>query len=573
MNFKTVAQTFEKIDGTSSRTEMTELLATLLKEASVEEIGILCYLSLGVLNPPHIGTQFNFAQKNVLKLIAQILGYDEPIIKEKMEQHGDLGSILADYEWVEGEGLSLIQVYNNLITIEKISGTGSQEIKSLALQDLLSKLDALSAKYVLRIVLGTLRLGFSDMTLIDALSWMEVGSKGIRNIIEKSYNVCADMGLIAQRLKDEGVQSLEKMTMHVGVPIRPAAAERLSDIKAIMEKLGPCVAQPKLDGFRLQVHVDKTVGNPIIRFFSRNLSDMSEMFPEFVEACKQLPVKSFIADGEAMVFDPNTKQFLSFQETVKRRRKHGIAEMVSELPLQLIIFDVLYYDGKNLLECSHTERRTVLKKVIQESKGTLQIIEERKIETVKELEDYFIESIAAGLEGLVVKNPNAHYKPGKRNSSWIKLKYQHADKLNDTLDVVILGYYPGKGKRAQFGVGAFLVGIFNPRTEHYETIAKVGTGLTDSEWVNFKARCDALKVPEKPKNVECHKSLEPSTWIVPSMVCEVLADEITMSPVHTAGKTEDTLGFGLRFPRFLKYRDDKSSYQSTTLEELKKIRN
>lgn len=572
MNFKTVAEVFEKLDGTNGRLEMTELFSDLLKKASVQEIGPLCYLALGTLNPPHIGTQFNFAQKNMMKVLAQKVGHDEPDIKEKVNEHGDLGSIIKLYEWGNGSDLSLMQVYDALVEIEHISGTGSQDIKSLKLQELLSELDALSAKYVIRIVLGTVRLGFSDMTMVDALSWMHSGDKSVRDVIEDAYSVCADIGRIARVLKSDGLEVVKEMKMHVGVPIRPAAADRLPDIKAIIAKLGPCVAQPKLDGFRLQLHVDKNHKEPIIKFFSRNLSDMSEMFPEFVTACKALPVKTFIADGEAMVFDPNTKQFLSFQETVKRRRKHGIAQMVSDLPLQLIIFDVLYFDGENLLPQSHTKRRAILEEVLKETDGTLKLIDERKITTEKELEDYFISEIAAGLEGLVIKKPEAPYQPGKRNANWIKLKYQAADKLNDTIDVVVLGYYPGKGKRAQFGIGAFLVGIFNPRTEQYETVAKVGTGLTDLEWVEFKSRCDALKVSEKPKTVQCDKNLEPMVWMQPSMVCEVVADEVTISPVHTAGKTEDRLGFALRFPRFIKYRDDKSSHQATTLVELEKMR-
>ena len=572
MNFKKVAQVFEELDNTNGRLEMTELFAGLLKEASLQEVGPLCYLALGTLNPPHIGTQFNVAQKNMVKLLAQKVGHDEPEVQDKVNEKGDIGSAVECYEWSEGSDLSLMQVYDALVEIEQISGTGSQDIKSLKLQELLSELDPLSAKYVIRIVLGTVRLGFSDMTMIDALSWMEAGDKSVRDVLEDAYSVCADIGRIARVLKSDGLDTIKEMKMHVGVPIRPAAADRLPDIKAIMEKLGPCVAQPKLDGFRLQLHLDNDHKEPIVKFFSRNLSDMSEMFPEFVDACKKLPVKTFIADGEAMVFDPNTKQFLSFQETVKRRRKHGIAQMVSELPLQLIIFDVLYCNGENLLPQSHTKRREILEKVLKDTDGTLQLIDEKKIETEKDLENYFIQEIAAGLEGLVIKKPDAPYQPGKRNANWIKLKYQAADKLNDTIDVVVLGYYPGKGKRAQFGIGAFLVGIFNPRTHHYETVAKIGTGLTDLEWAEFKSRCDALQISEKPKDVQCDKSLEPMVWVKPSMVCEVVADEVTVSPVHTAGKTEDKLGYALRFPRFIKYRDDKSSHQATTLSELEKMR-
>jgi DNA ligase-1 len=572
MKFNTVALSFDKIDALSSRTAMTEALALLLKEATPEEAAYICYLSLGALNPPHIGTQFNIAQKTMLKIVAHLYGLTGHQIKESVESLGDLGSVAQKYAPEETNDISLITIYNKLLEIEKIQGTGSQEKKSQTLQHLLQMIDPLSAKFIIRIIIGALRLGFSDMTIIDALSWMEVGDKSLRSVIEDAYNVCADIGLIARTLKADGLDAIKAMKMHVGVPIRPAAAERLPDVNAIMAKLGPCVAQHKLDGFRLQVHVDKTTEKPVIRFFSRNLTDMSQMFPEFVEACKKLPVKSFIADGEAMVYDQNTKLFLPFQETVKRRRKHGISQIVSELPLQLHLFDLLFIDGKNLLNVSHTERRNALKKVIEPLQDeTLKIIDEKQIQTADQLEQYFIESIASGLEGLVIKKPEAPYQPGKRSANWVKLKYQASDKMLDTLDVVILGYYPGKGKRAQFGIGAFLAGIYNPRDEAFETVAKIGTGLSDEEWRNLKKRCDALQVPSQPKNVRCDKNLAPAVWIVPTLVCEVLADEVTLSPVHSAGKTDEKLGFALRFPRFVKYREDKSAHQATTLAELASI--
>jgi DNA ligase 1 len=572
MKFKSVAQTFEKIESTSSRLDITQDLADLLKQASPTQVRELCYLSLGVLNPPYIGTQFNIAQKSMTKIVARVLGVSADEVQKQTEQLGDVGSVLEKHDWEAGKDLSTSDVYTALCEIEKISGTGSQEEKALKVYELIHELDPVGAKFVVRIILGKLRLGFSDMTLVDALSWMETGDKSIRKILEHAYNICADIGLIAHDLKKEGVESIKKMQIHVGIPIRPAAADRLPSAKAIMEKLGPCVAQPKLDGFRLQVHVDLTNEEPIIRFFSRNLIDMSTMFPEFVQVCKKLSIKTLILDSEAIVYDPNTHTFLSFQETVKRKRKHGIDEIVSELPLQLNIFDIMYLNGKSLLDTPQDERRRILENALQKSVDqTIQIIEERFVQTAKELEDYFIGEIAAGLEGLVIKKPDSLYQAGKRSSNWIKLKYQAAEKLDDTLDVVILGYYPGRGKRAQFGIGAFLVGIHNEQTDKFETVAKIGTGLTDDAWRDLKKRCDELAVASKPKNVECPKGLYPLVWVAPELVCEVLADEITMSPLHTAGRTEEQLGFAFRFPRFIKYRTDKSSYQTTSLHELKTL--
>ncbi len=572
MLFIDLAQSFVQIEATSSRLAMTQQLSTILKKSTPREASIICNVSLGQLNPPYIGTQFNIADKTMIKIVAELLDKTESTVQAHAKKLGDLGSVAEEGTWRAKEKLTIHQVYTRLHEIEQISGTGSQEEKAQAMLALLRDLDQVSAKYVIRIVLGKLRMGFSDMTLIDALSWMEAGDKSLRTDIEDAYNVCADIGMIAQELKENGIQAIKKMRIHVGIPIRPAAAERMPTARAVVEKLGPCVAQPKLDGFRLQIHVDKRTKTPKIHFFSRNLQDMSAMFPDVKKAIEALDVEELICEGEALVFDPNTGHFLPFQETVKRKRKHGIEEIMEEMPLRVIMFDLLYLNGKEYLSCGHEERRKVLLKLFNKtSTDNLQVIEEVSIKTAKELEDYFAENIAAGLEGLVVKRPDAIYQPGKRNFNWIKLKRQEEGHLEDTVDCVILGYYAGKGKRAGFGIGAFLVGVFNPQEDRYETVAKIGTGLKDADWVELKKKCDKLKVSAKPKNVVCAQQLIPDVWTSPEIVVMVRADEITQSPVHAAGKTESKLGYALRFPRFMDYRADKSAEEATTPKEIEHL--
>ncbi len=574
MKIATVSDVFSQIEKTSSRTEITQMLAGFLANATALEAKELCYLLLGELYPPYKASQYAIAQKMMLKIVARTLNFHEHDIEKKMAHVGDLGSLIEQEEWMSSDQhLSVSQVYQSLVQLEALSGMGSQEKKIDHMIALLQKLDQVSAKYIIRIVMGTLRLGFSDMTIIDALSWMVSGNKLSRGVIEQAYNVCADIGLIAYELKSHGLPALERMKIHMGIPIRPAAAERLPDCKAIVEKLGHCVAQPKLDGFRLQIHIDKShVGHTSCHFFSRNLIDISTMFPEFVEVCQKINVTTLIADGEAMVYDPETGHFLPFQETVKRRRKHGIDELVSSLPLQLHLFDVLYLNEQDLLARPHKERRALLAEVLRQvGDDRIQLIDEKDIRSAEALEDYFVHEIECGLEGVVVKKIDAPYQAGKRNFNWIKMKYEASSKLEDTIDVVILGYYPGKGKRANMGIGAFLVGIFNPECDRFETLAKIGTGLSDSEWSELKKMCDAHAVAQQPHNVECNKALFPAVWVDPVIVCEVLADNITISPVHSAGKTDNKNGLALRFPRFVKYREDKSPEQTTTYQELASI--
>lgn len=569
MYFDEVAEYFESIEQTSGRLAMTQLLAELLGHATPQEAKIICDLSLGQLHPPHIGTQFNVSEKNLFKVIAQMLGESQEKVQQMRKKSGDLGIVVESGNWRVRGDMTVKQVYDALCKIEKVSGTGAQEEKNSMIIDLLRQLEPFAAKYIVRIIVGKLRLGFSDMTIVDALSWMEKGDKSLRGVIENAYNLCADIGFIAQTLKRDGIGAVEDMHIQVGTPILPAAAERLPTAKAIINKIGPCVAQPKLDGFRLQVHLDKTSARPKVWFFSRNLSDMSAMFPDLKKAVEELKVKTLICEGEAIVYDPDTESFLPFQETVKRKRKHGVEQAAQDMPLQVFLFDVLYLNGKEYLTATHKERREKLLDVFKHNKiPTVKPIEEVHIKDAQQLEDYFNQNISAGLEGLVVKREDSIYQPGKRNFNWIKLKRQEEGHLDDTIDCVILGYYDGSGKRAQFGIGAFLVGVYNKSTDTFETIAKVGTGLKDTDWKELKKRCDEIAVKIKPKDVECSKQLYPDVWVSPELVCMIRADEITLSPVHAAGKTDTQLGYALRFPRFMGYREDKSVHEATTVKEI-----
>lgn len=582
MRFDVVAHFFERIEQETSRLEITRLLAELLGEAEPYEVSIICNLALGQLNPPYEGTQFNFATKSAIKVVAVIADAQVSEIEQRVKTVGDIGEVLAqvmattcnaNQQCGEGNSPSLQEVYEALCAIEQTVGSGSQEKKMALVIDLLGCVGPVSAKYIVRIMLGTLRLGFSDMTLIDALSWMNSGDKSLRKRIEDAYNICADLGLIGEMLRRSGVDALDAMTIHLGIPIRPAAAERLPTAQAIIDKIGPCVVQPKLDGFRVQIHLDKKRQPEVVRFFSRNLQDMSDMFPDLVPSIMALSVDTLIAEGEVICYDEFGETFLPFQETAKRRRKHGIEQAMQDFPLKLFLFDILYLNGETLLNKTHEERRLRLIAVLGERSESdkLQVISEVSIATSNELEDYFLATVGQGLEGIVAKRPNALYQPGKRNFNWIKFKRQESGHLEDTIDCVILGYYAGEGKRAQFGIGAFLVGIVNHELDVFQTVAKIGTGLKDAQWRELRHRCDALATPMQPRNVRCAKELIPDVWVWPEIVCSVRADEITLSPVHTAGKTQDTLGYALRFPRIMGYREDKKAQDATAIDEVQRL--
>ncbi len=358
----------------------------------------------------------------------------------------------------------------------------------------------------------------------------------------------------------------------------------MESIDAIVKKLGNFVAQPKLDGIRVQVHrivYGKENDDVKIVFFSRNLLDISGMFPELEQEIANFSSKSFIAEGEVIAFDRDSGKFLPFQETSKRRRKYGIVAQQHTHPVQLFLFDLLFWDTQDILDLPHVDRRKLLFELFKQNEGegtaSIRLIEEESFfqgdfyERVEKLEQYFEQQLDLGLEGIVVKRPDGAYKAGKRNFNWIKLKRLEKTHLNDTIDCVVMGYYKGKGRRAKFGIGALLVGVYNKTFDSFESVCKIGTGLSDLEWEYYKLICDDLALEHKPMNFIVARELEPDVWTEPSVVVCVRADQISLSPLHSAAKRELGHGLALRFPRVLTKREDKSATDATTVDELIKM--
>jgi len=591
MTFHRLAEYFSQIEATDSRLAMTELLAQVIKEASVGEAGKICYLSLGRLAPLYVGIEFNLAEKMMVKVLSLAYGTDESQARNLYKSKGDLGEVAQELSLklkVQSSKLSVVEVYEKLREIAEVSGTGSQEKKVQWMAELLQKLDPLSARYLVRIPVGKLRLGFSDLTILDALSWMAVGDKSKREEIEEAFNARADIGQIAQIIKEKGgLKGLKGVKVSLGVPIMPALCQRLPTPEEMIEKMAPqaqdkVAAEPKYDGTRLQIHFSrkrkweekeaqlsfdtKPVG--FVRTFTRNLENTTHMFPDLVQAVfEEVDAQEAILDCEAIGFDPKTGRFLPFQETIKRKRKYEIGKTAKEIPLKFFCFDILYKDGKDLLDLPFSQRREVLEKILPSRNKTILLSPQIVTDDPQELRQYHGEQRRKGLEGVVVKKWEAPYDPGRRGYTWVKFKEEEGKKgggLADTLDCLVMGYNRGKGRRTQFGIGAFLVGV--RKGERFLTVSKIGTGkgLTDEQWMEMHRRCEKAKTKEKPKEYQVSKSLVPDVWCAPKIVVEIKADNITKSPTHTAA-------YALRFPRLVRFRDDKSPEQATTLGEAEKL--
>lgn len=575
MKIRELAEFWQKIEAEPSRLKMTETLAEMFTKASQDEIDLVVYLSLGRLRPKFEGVEFNMAETMMLRVIAATYGVLLKDVEKNFKDKGDLGTLVEEYHGETLGKLSVAEVYKKLMDVAVDEGGGSQDRKVNNMARIIRELDGSSAKFVVRIPVDKLRLGFSDMTVLDGLSWMEKGDKSLRPQLERAFNMSADIGQIARVFKSQGLKGVAGIKAKVGVPIRPAKAERLPNAEKMVEKLGVFGVEGKWDGLRLQIHYDKgqymQMANQenlfgevkkLVRIFSRNLDNQTEMFPEVAEVMGKLPVKSIILDGEAVAYDKKTGKLRGFQETVTRKRKHGIEGKMAEVPIKVFVYDLLFLDGESMMEKSFRERRKTLEKIFAKVKlEGIELAEQAIVADAKELEELRDKYVAMGLEGVMCKKLSEPYVAGMRNFNWVKFKKTTNSELTDTLDCVVMGYYAGKGKRSGFGIGAFLVGVLGENGK-IGTVAKVGTGLTDEQWLEMKKRADKIKVDKKPAEYEGDKMFNCDVWVEPKIVVEIMADEITRSPSHA-------LGLALRFPRLVRFRDDKEVSEATTIEEMR----
>lgn len=553
MIFSELARYLEKLEGTSSRNEMAVILAELFAGATPEEARLIAYLTQGQLGPAYAAPNFAMADKQIIKALGEGAG-------EMFKKLGDLGKVAQQSRRTgELKSLSIKEVYERLTEIARAGGEGSQEKKQQLVTQLVETLDGVSAKYVVKIILGKLRTGFSDMTVLDALSWVVSGDKKLRPQIEEMYNVRADLGEICEDIvRDRKPRKLEPK---IGTPILMAKCERAVDVNEIWERNGKCALEYKLDGLRIQAHVFKSqILNPKfqinsknqnIKLFSRGLEDVTHMYPDVVEGLQKQIKANCIVEGEMIAEDVKGK-FLPFQETTQRKRKYDIEEMRLKIPLVIYVFDVLAVDGKSVMQEENSQRRKRLEKLVESGK-TVKLIKRTVAESAADIQDFFDEAIEAGTEGIIAKKLIGPYRPGGRDFNWIKYKESY-DKstLNDTIDAVVMGYDVGQGKRASFGIGGFLIGVYSPKKERFLTVAKVGTGLTDEEWRQLRFKVQGARRKEKPEEYEVMKTMECDQWVESKYVVEIKADEITKSPMHTSG-------YALRFPRFVRWREKKST--------------
>jgi DNA ligase-1 len=574
LDYAVIADAYEKIEATTKRLEMTDLLVDLLKKTPKDIIAKVVYLTQGKIYPDFVGLEIGVAEKLAVKALAQASGRKDTKLLQLLSTIGDIGEVAEDIMKKKKQmtlgvqkTLKVLQVYETLDKMAKKTGSGAVGSKMALLAGLLSDASPKEAKYIMRTVTGNLRLGIADMTVLDALAIAYGGGKEARELIERAYNISSDLGRVANIVAEKGLEGIKKFQVVVFEPIRPMLAERLSSPEEILEKLsGKCVAEYKYDGERVQAHKK---GNQVV-LYSRRLEDISSQYPDAIELVKdQVKAKEAILEAECVAIDLETGELLPFQELMHRRRKYGVKEAMEQYPVSLFMFDAVYVDGKDLTLDAYPLRRKALEKAIKES-DRVKAAKQIKTSSVKALEEFFEEAIEDGCEGLICKSVGADsvYQAGARGWLWIKYKRDYKSEMTDTVDLVVVGAFHGRGKRAGT-YGALLLAAYNKEADTFETVTKCGTGFTDEDLKKLPELLRAHVIPRKHSRVQ--STLEADVWFEPKVVLEVLGAEITLSPIHVCALNaiRKNSGLAIRFPRFTgKYRLDKAAEDATASAEV-----
>lgn len=572
MLFSDIADTFAKLESTSSRLEMTSILADFFKGLDPADLRNIIYLSQGKLHPDFYPIELGMADKMVLRAIASASGFKEDKVEEMWLKEGDTGTLAETL--ISGkrqmslfsQPLTLKGVVADLTKIETAEGKNSQETKVKTLSGMLHDSGAVEARYICRIVSGRMRVGASAMTILDALAQC-YADKEARPEIERAFNVTCDMGLVGEILAKDGMEGIANIRVKVGNPIKVMLAERLPSLPEVMERMeGRCAMEFKYDGMRGQAHITKES----VKIYSRRLENLTDNFFDVGERLMQnLKGSEAIVEGECVAIDPDTGNMLPFQMVTHRRRKHGLDSAIRDIPVKIFMFDILYLDGRDLTNLPYEKRREILSQafVMDEMVGltTMEIVENES-----QAEDFFDRAISAKCEGVMAKSLSdaSVYRAGSRGFLWIKYKKDYHDSLTDTFDLAVIGAFYGMGKRAG-KYGALLMAAYDQDTGDFCSVCKLGTGFDDAFLDAMPALLDGTKVDTMPSNVRT--GLDPDVWFEPKVVLEVSGADLTLSPNHKAayGWAKEDAGIGIRFPRYTgRLRDDKSAEQATSVNEI-----
>ncbi len=572
MDFSLLVETFEQMEQTSSRLALTDHLVLLFKKTPADLIDKMTYLIQGKLYPDYEGIEMGLAERMALRAIANSSGRNLSEIEAIYRETGDIGDAAGRAMTSKGqatlfsEPMTVERVYTTFDRIARTTGPGSQETKLRHVSSLLNDASPRDGRYIMKFVMGSLRLGIADYTVLDALALAFTGDKANRQILENAYNVSSDLGAVAKLLASKGLEAVKSLQITLFKPIRPMLAERVITAGEAMERMeGKAAVEYKLDGERVQIH--KTRDR--VELFSRRLEKITDHYPDVAKAGMSIKAKEAILEGEVVAINQQTGEYLPFQELMHRRRKHGVKEAVESYPVVINLFDILYLDGKGKVELSYQDRRKLLTRILKnDSDQMISIVPQIVATKVEEIEQFMASAIENGCEGVMIKHLSSTYRAGARGYAWVKLKREYQNELADTLDLVIVGALHGRGRRVG-KYGALLLASYDHKEDMFRSVSKVGTGFTDEHLEQFYKELEKHIIHQRHARVDT--GMEMDVWFEPKMVIEVIASEITLSPSHTAAKNAIREGYGLalRFPKFTgRIRDDKEPEDATTVDEV-----
>jgi DNA ligase-1 len=576
------------MEQTSSRLILTDYLVSLFEKTPAKIIDKIVYLIQGKLHPDYEGIELGIAEKMALRALSLSSGAETVSILEVYRKTGDIGDTAKEIMSSKKSIIALFpkkmmtveRVYSTLDKIARSTGTGSQELKIRNISSLLNDSTPREARYIMKFVMGTLRLGIAEYTLLDALAVAFTKDKSKREILENAYDVSSDLGTVSKVLATKGIESVKSIKISLYKPIRPMLAERVRTAQEALERMGGiAAAEYKLDGERVQIH--KGNEKHKVELFSRRLENITNHYPDIVkEINNSLRVKEAILEGEVVAVNPQTLEFLPFQELMHRRRKHKVQEAMEGYPVVVNVFDVLFVDGVDKTSLPYSQRREILEKISRRLKENnnidedmIRLVPQTIVKDSEQIEKFMASAIESGCEGLMIKQLTRPYRAGAREYFWVKLKREYRSELADTLDLVIVGALYGRGRRVG-KYGALLLAAYDHKSDMFRSVCKVGTGFTDKSLEDFYGNLEKHIIKHKHPRVDTRMQMD--VWFEPKIVIEVIASEITLSPSHTAGMNSirPNYGVALRFPKFTgKIRDDKNPEDATTVEELISIYN
>ena len=578
MEYSRLVEVYEELNKTSKRLEKTHIISEFLKEVSVEDAEHVTLLLEGRVFPNYDPREIGIAARTMLKSLSAATGISTDKIENEWKKQGDLGLVAEiivrtkKQSTLQSTKLTVKKVFENIRKLAELQGEGTVERKVQLIAELITSAKPLESRYIVKTILDEMRIGVGEGVMRDSIIWSsfgnEIGIKYVRegneidigdrekynkyaDAVQRAYDLTNEFAEVAKAAK-KGLKELENIEMKVGIPIQVMLALKVDTVEEGFETVGkPCAVEFKYDGFRIQAHKDEK-GN--IKLFTRRLENVTNQFPDVAEYAKSnVKAKTFIIDSEAVGFDRKTGKYLPFQSISQRiKRKYDIEQTAQDFPVELNVFDLIYFDGKNMISEPFEKRRKILEKIIKQQPKKIVLSKQKIVSDEKVVEQFFKDAFNAGNEGLMFKALNAPYKPGARVGHMVKFKA-----IMETLDLVIVAAEWGEGKRSKW-LSSYTIACLDEDCNFVE-VGKASTGLKEKEeeGLSFMEMTKLLKpliISEKGREVR----------VKPKLVIEVGYEEIQKSPSYSSG-------FALRFPRILKLRDDKGADEASTIDYVKKL--